>query len=417
MAQLQNGRIIEVTEVDNDDDELRPKTTAEHALADMLDNFKTSNSDATIQIQYVGSGGPNDLRHCETVPADKFTYDELCSYIMKTWGGGDYRLHVRKPGRRGILENKLLKLNTPKNATGLVPMNNAGDMAGAVQTIGNMMAENQRQMMAVMERMSQRPDPKAELLAQLDMMRAMREAMGLPAPSGTGTVSGAPKSALESIQEFAQTMVAMKSLSGDMSGIFGGAGEAAEKHWIERIVENHGESLIGLGQAALSSLSQNKAIEATADMVREVKPAETVRQNPAPRQAPVIPAPVLALLKRLHTLAEDDADTDVTAEQLLSDSKTKAFLENVSKQERPLKMLAKFFPPIMDNLEWWVDLVACIQERLTPPDDAGQDSAQDQQEQAAQHDARNTGPIYQNTQRDERDGGHGADDAGADSGG
>ena len=87
-------------------------TTAEVGLNSLLDTLNETSSSATVSIHRQQGSGKESLQFLESFAPDKYQPDELLMYIRSTYGGGDYRVHVRENGR--LRANKHVSIGEPR---------------------------------------------------------------------------------------------------------------------------------------------------------------------------------------------------------------------------------------------------------------------------------------------------------------
>lgn len=97
--------------------------------------------------------------------------------VRQEWGPGNYELRVVSQGKRGILLRDHFRIaqvtrGEPVPAPTPAPQSELADVV-------RMLAEGQQR---ILEAVSQRPDPAAQLQSTLGLMVSMREAMGLNTP-------------------------------------------------------------------------------------------------------------------------------------------------------------------------------------------------------------------------------------------
>jgi hypothetical protein len=98
--------------------------------------------------------------------------------VRQEWGPGNYELRVVSQGKRGILLRdhfRIAQVTRPEPLPAPAPVAQSSELADVVR----MLAEGQQR---ILEAVSQRPDPAAQLQSTLGLMVAMREAMGLNTP-------------------------------------------------------------------------------------------------------------------------------------------------------------------------------------------------------------------------------------------
>lgn len=96
--------------------------------------------------------------------------------VRADWGPGTYEMRVVSSGRRGILLRDVFRIaNDSKPAAPAAPAQ-AAPQSSELADVVRMLAEGQQR---ILEAVSQRPDPTAQLQSTLALMVSMREAMGI----------------------------------------------------------------------------------------------------------------------------------------------------------------------------------------------------------------------------------------------
>lgn len=108
---------------------------------------------------------------CDYAPQDLEEQD--LELIRNQWGAGSFELRVI--GSRGILSRIQVNIADLPQALAQNPI------AAPVSEIGEVLKAIQAQNAALIAALTTRPDPRADMMAQLEMMKAMREAFGPPA--------------------------------------------------------------------------------------------------------------------------------------------------------------------------------------------------------------------------------------------
>lgn len=95
--------------------------------------------------------------------------------VRAEWGAGNYEVRIHAQGRKGVLYRDLFRIAHRVIATPAPAPAPTSELADVVR----MLAEGQQR---ILEAVSQRPDPTAQLQSTLGLMASMREAMGLNTP-------------------------------------------------------------------------------------------------------------------------------------------------------------------------------------------------------------------------------------------
>jgi hypothetical protein len=128
------------------------------------------------------------------------------SRVRADWGSGTYEMRVVIGGRPGIRYREVFRIAADAKPIMQNPAP-AAPQASELAEVVRMLAEGQQR---ILEAVSQRPDPTAQLQSTLGLMAAMREAMGLnqapppaPAASDPGAMLGQLVGAIRQLREVA----------------------------------------------------------------------------------------------------------------------------------------------------------------------------------------------------------------------
>ena len=139
---------------------------------------------------------------CANYSADDFVTGDF-EMVRSEWGPGDYE--VRVYGSQGLVSREKVSI-APRINSNPVPQSGANsEVAAMIKAL----AESQQKMI---DTLSHRPDPQAQMMQSIELMRAMREATGISAAPAV-----APKSAVESITEMIGAMQAIKTMSAELN--------------------------------------------------------------------------------------------------------------------------------------------------------------------------------------------------------
>lgn len=116
--------------------------------------------------------GTTKYAWCVNYTADEFTTGDL-GMIRDQWGAGEYSLRIYG-GSRGIIAREDITIAPTSNPT---PAANV-PVPAASDSLARVLEAMQAQHAALMTALTQRPDPRADMMQTLEMLRLMREAMG-----------------------------------------------------------------------------------------------------------------------------------------------------------------------------------------------------------------------------------------------
>jgi len=197
----ENGRILD----DDDDflDEVPPRRrsrtlavapppvpTEEETFVDRIKSIASKNGIDRTKVKLYRHGAGNELEFCRDYSAAEFEDGDL-SLIRDEWGAGKYQLRVVGP--KGIAMRELISIAKPTSA----PMAQHSELSEVVR----MLAEGQQR---ILEAVSSRPDPTAQMQQTLTLMSSMREAMGLnaaPVQNNPSSMLGDIVSAIRQLRE------------------------------------------------------------------------------------------------------------------------------------------------------------------------------------------------------------------------
>jgi len=185
------------------------KTEADAALEDFVEKARKIGSTAKIIIHKLDKENVNANEiFCGQYPVDQYDYFDLLEMIQNTWGRGLYRMYCTMKGRKGLIQNQLIRVGDAPGGGNLPAL--AGEGNNINTTILRMMQENNEKLMEAMK-----PKEAAGMTETLQQLLLFKQVLGQDAPQ---------KSALASIKEMVEVMALMKDMSGggDSEGGMGG---------------------------------------------------------------------------------------------------------------------------------------------------------------------------------------------------
>ena len=96
--------------------------------------------------------------------------------VRAEWGAGNYEVRIHAQGRKGVLYRDLFRIASRAISTPVAP---PAPQTSELADVVRMLADGQQR---ILDALSQRPDPTAQLQSTLGLMASMREAMGLNTP-------------------------------------------------------------------------------------------------------------------------------------------------------------------------------------------------------------------------------------------
>lgn len=178
-----------------------PKTHADLAIDGLVSALNDTSDSAIVSLYRQSGSGKESQTFLESMAPDKFTPDDLLMYIRNSYGGGDYRIHVRENGK--LRANKHVSIETPKQ----VPRETHGNESPALlQAIASMNEQIQRQNQMLQHSMSiNKPQDEQDFLNKMVVYKQLFDNGGSSKPQG--------------IQEILSTVKSLKELGINVGGI------------------------------------------------------------------------------------------------------------------------------------------------------------------------------------------------------
>lgn len=361
MARQFDGRNGEIVVIDGEDGpEEKPNTEHDRAAQDLIDHLGELGEGFSVTVHRVPNGNNQTEEYCFRCPADKFDPSGLTEHIREFYGAGDYRVRVWKNGAKGARQNKLITIARPAPGTSVAPVavdTGKGEIAAVLNTLIAMQQKQAEENRALLERLTNRPDPRVEMAGTLALMKDMREAMGLGG-AAPAAAAAAPVDPINSLVTTLAGFAKLKGLAGEMGFLPGEAREVADEPSIVGALQSFAPKLLEVWQRQQDLKAaelQSKIVTAPGE-----RPAPII-----PPARPALPPEAEKLLAALQGMAEQDADVEGIAEALVTDPRPRPFLEMLCKAESPFKMLAQYWPGALDYPSWWADLLDAVDEKLT----------------------------------------------------
>ena len=143
----------------------------------ILDRLRALSGDERDRMScklYRRAADGRGLEYCQDYTVSEWE-DGGIDRVRAEWGAGNYEVRIHAQGRKGVLYRDLFRIAHRAIATPTAPPPQSSELAYVVR----MLAEGQQR---ILEAVSQRPDPTAQLQSTLGLMASMREAMGLNTP-------------------------------------------------------------------------------------------------------------------------------------------------------------------------------------------------------------------------------------------
>jgi hypothetical protein len=157
---------------------LAPVEEDQETIIDRLRSLSGDERDRMSCKLYRRAADGRGLEYCQDYTITEWEEGGV-DRVRAEWGAGNYEVRIHAQGRKGVLYRDLFRIAHRVIATPAAAPAPTSDLADVVR----MLAEGQQR---ILEAVSQRPDPTAQLQGTLALMTSMREAMGLntsPPPS------------------------------------------------------------------------------------------------------------------------------------------------------------------------------------------------------------------------------------------
>ena len=179
-----------------------PTEDDEETILDRLRSMQGEERDRMKVKVYRKVVGGTGLEWCTDYTVPEWEEGDIAR-VRQEWGPGNYELRVVSMGKRGILLRDHFRIAPNRDPAPTAPPPQSSELADVVR----MLAEGQQR---ILEAVSQRPDPTAQMQSTLALMASMREAMGLntpppPPPPATdpGAMLGQLVGAIKTLREVA----------------------------------------------------------------------------------------------------------------------------------------------------------------------------------------------------------------------
>lgn len=165
---------------------------SEESVLDRLRSMGGDDRDR-MRIKVYRKTNAGTLEWCSDYTVGEWEERDIAG-VRQDWGPGTYEMRVVSSGRRGILMRDVFRIaNDSKPAANPIQ---AAPQSSELADVVRMLAEGQQR---ILEAVSQRPDPAAQLQSTLALMVSMREAMGLNQPAPPPPPAADPSAMLTQI--------------------------------------------------------------------------------------------------------------------------------------------------------------------------------------------------------------------------
>lgn len=160
-----------------------------------------------VKVYRIDPKTPGRLTWCQDYTPAEFEQGDL-AMIRETWGPGAYQIRII--GATGIAARSDVSISAPL-IVNPAPAPQAAPDSGVAQAL-QMLAETQTHILRALQ---ERPDPAAQMMQNLEMLKLMREAMG---PTPAQAPSAAPVSSpVTQLTEMLQTMKLLREAAQDIA--------------------------------------------------------------------------------------------------------------------------------------------------------------------------------------------------------
>lgn len=335
--------------------------TAVDRVARLLDGL--SNDDkASVKLYRVL---PNTAKRewCRDYTPSEFETGGL-SMIRSEWGSGQFeiRLYGCHPvtGNYGVIARDSINIAAPMNVQSAQPVAQQSELAAVLKTM-------QEQQAAMLQALTQRPDPMHGMKETLSLMTMMREAMGIGSSAQNNQPQGIGE-ALKLIRELREVSDEInpqpKTETDSMIGMLG--------------------PIVELVKSQMGSNAQMQA-QTQANLPPQPNPAQQLQHNPIPQpatpqdqfvtfinslppaEADKIMGDMLKALNELLAMAEQRKPS-IEGGAMIADKIPNEMLDFLE-QPNCVDMLIAFVPPTGVHRQWLVEAVAEANRILDTPDD------------------------------------------------
>lgn len=153
---------------------LAPVEEDQETIIDRLRSLSGDERDRMSCKLYRRAADGRGLEYCQDYTVTEWEEGGI-DRVRAEWGAGNYEVRIHAQGRKGVLYRDLFRIAHRAIATPAPAPAQSSELADVVR----MLAEGQQR---ILEAVSQRPDPTAQLQGTLALMASMREAMGLNTP-------------------------------------------------------------------------------------------------------------------------------------------------------------------------------------------------------------------------------------------
>lgn len=145
------------------------KTTAQIKFDDLVADLNDTSDDAELRLyRQTVLGGKASMPFLDSFPVDKFSFSQLQKYIKDTYGGGEYRIHIRANGK--LVVNRLMEIEAPTVKE--LRQSPIGEAGGILATVLERQEKMHQQMLQMMQSQNAAPS-RREMLEEMMLFKQL----------------------------------------------------------------------------------------------------------------------------------------------------------------------------------------------------------------------------------------------------
>lgn len=326
----------------------------------------TGEVQAKVYISKLQKEG-KEARVWEGSPDD---YDLMA--IAKQFGSGEYRVKIYVPSERGnpvIRGNNVFAIMLPPGEDAAIEARRSGQIAQPAQGLGNLSVADLSRMITEGIRAALPAQPAQPQINPMELMRTFAEV----ARSMTPPQPAQPQLNPLELLRFGAELVKDRETVDPIERGVNATGTDVFLKLIDKFAPMFGQVLTQGAQP-----QQQPALPAPSQPAPTVAHDPNAGTQPANSQHPAQPVQlspeeqemtmrVKMGLSFLKMQAQADNDPGPYASMVV-DNVPEATLKELLEAEKPLEILARFDPEILQHSDWFNELIAAVKEELTAPD-------------------------------------------------
>jgi len=267
-----------------------------------------------------------------------------------------YRVHIRKNNQLIPKGNKAFILGAKLQADMKLPTH-AGQNDLLLAFMQQQAAEAREFRQTLRELLTApKVDPRAEIMGQLEIMKAMKEAFG----GNVAPVAAAPVDPLAMLNTVMGLVTGITDAKTKLLETLG-APEKDDTHPLVTLAKELGPQLLQTVQAEQRIRERNPPQRQT--FANPVERDVTPRNDAPPPNNHGAPEYVVKFLQELQVCAENDADVEEILNDLETDANVMPLLKYIPTIDRPFRKVVDIVPEAIDYAFWWSDFIALAGER------------------------------------------------------